>query len=96
MERGALQRALHADRVARHHGLALGHPLDLLVEVARELLLEFLEVGAGVLQNVAGGDVMQHRVQQMLEADVFVASIHRFGHGKLQGHLQLAAQHDIS
>ena len=96
MQRRALQCALDADRVARHHGLALRHPLDLLVEVARELALKLLEIGAGVLQDVAGGDVMKHRVQQMLETDVFVAAIDRLGYGQLQRHLQLATQHDIS
>ena len=96
MKRGTLQRALHADRIARHHSLAFRHPLDLLVKVARELLLQLFEVRARVLQDVAGGDVMQHRVQQMFQADVLVASIHGLGHGKLQGHLQLAAEHDIS
>ena len=91
MDCGPVQRALHANRVARGHFLSLGEPLHLLIEVVLELALEGIEVGAAVLQDIAGRDVMEHRVEQMLEADIFVTAIHRLGHGELQGYLKFTA-----
>ena len=52
VQRRALQHPLHADRVARRHFLTLGHPLDLLVQVMRELAPQSVEVGAAILENV--------------------------------------------
>ena len=68
VQRRALQRPLHADRIARRNFLALRHPLDLLVEVMRELAPQRIEIGAATFQNRGRRHVMQHREQQMLEA----------------------------
>jgi len=95
MQRRALQRPLHADRIARRTCFALGHPLDLLVKIMRQLAPERIEIGAAMFQNVARRHVVEHRVEQMLELDKLVASIHSLGHRKLQGHLQFAAYHDV-
>src|SRR6516162_2749964 len=91
MERSPLQRALHANRVARRDFLPFGQPLHLLIEITLELALEGIQVGAAMLEHIGGSDVMQHRVEQMLQADIFVAAIDRLGHRKLQGYLKLPA-----
>ena len=44
-------------------------------------------------QDIAGGDVVEHRVQQMLQADVLVAAVGGLGHRELQSDLQFAADH---
>ena len=87
VQRRALKRALHSDRVARRDFLALGHPLDLLVEVMRELAPQRVEVGAATLQNGGRRHVMQHREQQMLEAYELVTPVNGFGHRELQRYL---------
>src|SRR5262249_14953145 len=91
MDRSPLQRALHADRVTRRDFLALGQSLHLLIEITLELALEGIEVGTAMLEHIAGGDVMQHRVEQMLQADIFVTPVDRLGHRKLQGYLKFPA-----
>jgi len=83
---------LHASRIMRLRP-AFGQALDFLVEILLQLLAQRLEIGAAMLQDVAGGDVVEHRVQHVLETDIFVAPIERLGHCELQGDLQLAANH---
>ena len=95
VQRRPLQRPLHADRVARRDFLALGHPLDLLVEIMRELAPQRVEIGAAAFQNRGRRHVMQHREQQMLETDELVTPVNGFGHRELQRYLQFAADHDV-
>ena len=95
VQRRALERPLHSDRIARRDFLALRHPLDLLVEVMRELAPQRVEVGAAIFQNRRRRHVMQHREQQMLELHELVTPVNRLGHRELQRHLQFAADHNV-
>jgi hypothetical protein len=90
---GALQRALNAIRIVRLQLLGFGYSLKVLIEVLDQLLLEQFQVGAAMLKDIAGSDVMQHRVEQMFEADVLMAAVERFGHRELQSDLQFTAYH---
>src|SRR5581483_1616400 len=92
MQGRALQGALDAARVMGLHALA-GQAFDLVVKVAAQSQTELIQIGAAVLQDIAGRDIVQHRIQQMLEADIFVIAVNRFGHRKLQRDLQLATDH---
>ena len=93
VQRGALQSPLHPGCIMRLEGAALGQALDLFIEVLLQLLAQRVEIGAAMLQHVAGGDVVQHRVEHVLETDIFMAPVERLGHRKLQGDLQFAANH---
>jgi len=44
-------------------------------------------------EDVAGSDVVQHRVEEMFETDVLVAPVECLGHRELQGDLQFTAYH---
>jgi hypothetical protein len=72
---------------------ALGDALEVFIEVLEQLLLQRFEIGAAMLQDIAGGDVVQHRVEQVLEADILMAAVDRFGHRELQRNLQFTAYH---
>ncbi len=90
VQRRALQRALDAERVARRDVPPPRQSLDFARRgSAASLLAQRVEIGAAVLQDVAGGDVMQHRVEQMLEADVLVTAVGGLGHRQLQRDLQV-------
>ena len=80
MQRRALKRPLHARRVARRGLDPAAEPLDALVEVALQFAAQRIEIRAALLEHVAGGEIMEHRVQHVLQADVFVAPILRLGH----------------
>jgi len=83
----SLQGALHARRIVGLEAATLGEPLNILVEIFLKFLAQCFEVGPAMLQDIAGSDIMQHRVEHVLEAHVFVAPIERLGHRKLQSYL---------
>jgi hypothetical protein len=95
VQRRPLQRPLHPDRVARRDFLALGHPLDLLVEVMRQLAPDRIQIGAAIFQYRGRRHVVEHREQQMLQAHKLVTPVDGFAHRELQRHLQFAADHDV-
>ena len=95
VQRRPLQRPLHPDRVARRHFLVLGHPLDLLVEVMRQLAPQPIQIGAAMFQYLGRRHVVEHREQQMLQAHELVTPVDGFAHRELQRHLQFAADHDV-
>ena len=95
VQRRALQRPLHSDRIARRNFLALRHPLDLVVKVMRQLAPQRVEIGAAIFQNRRRRHVMQHREQQMLELHELVTPVNRLGHCELQRYLQFAADHNV-
>ena len=80
MQRRALKRPLNAGRVARRDLDPAADALDALVEVALQFAAQRIDIRAALFEHVAGGEIMEHRVQHVLQADVFVAPTLRLGH----------------
>ena len=95
MQRRALKSALHSDRITRRDFLALGHPLDLLVEVVRELAPQRIQIGAATFQDRGRRHVMKHRKQEMLETHELVPPVDGLRHRELERYLQFATDHNV-
>ncbi len=71
---GALQHPPEGDRLARLEVLPLGDALEVLVDVALDVLEELVDVDPGRLEDLQAFEVAAQREQEVLERDVLVAT----------------------
>lgn len=96
VEHGSLQNALEAQsglRFPRHPGRNGGHGVgDEIVQ----LLAQALQVDAAGAQDTGTGGIVQHGEQQMLHGDELVLVHVGVAKRRIQGMLQLFAQHSLT
>ena len=85
VRRGALEDALEAERLLRRTVVAVGQPLQLLVEVALELALRALDVAAAGADHLGDVVVVERALEHVLEAEELVPPAPRFADGEGRG-----------
>src|SRR6185295_8533666 len=83
------ERPLDAEAEPRLALLVVLEPVDLVDQVEGELALQGFDVRAGVPEHVRGRPVERQGVEQVLDADVFMAQTRRFGEGDVESDLKL-------